>query len=300
MGWTANDIDGRDDRLLATTRWVATGIVPVLLAAFVILYLFPGRTMELWGWMVCPRMSAFTIGGGYFAGAYFFTRTARAREWHRVGVGFLATTVFAAVLLLVTVDEWGVFNHDHVSFWAWLSLYVTTPVLLPVLWWKNRRTDARRLELGDVRVPRPLRIVVGVGGALQLAVAAVIVFAPEVVEDVWPIVGVDVHTLRVLGAFVAFPAVTWFCFLFEDRWSCFRITQHTATIGLAMILIGTLRSRGEFRDGDRFSTYLATVVLAIVLNAVLYMAMEHRARRALWSDEEPEFGEIPEPILTVG
>ncbi len=276
----------RDDRLLAPTRWVSTGIVPVLGAAFVILYLFADRTMQLWAWMVCPEVSAYVIGGGYLAGAYFFTRTSRAREWHRVGVGFVATTVFASLLLLVTVLEWEVFNHDHVSFRAWLLLYVVTPVLLPVLWRNNRRTDPGRSAPapGDVRVPHPVRLLVGLGGALQLALAAVIVVSPETVVDAWPW-SVDVATLRVMGAFVAFPAVTWLCFLFDDRWSSFRITQHTATIGLVLVMLGAVRSRGEFRDDGRFWTYLAVVGVAVALNVVLYVAMERRARRGETSDE---------------
>ena len=63
------------------------------------------------------------------------------------------------MLLAVTILHWDVFNHDHVSFWAWLLLYVATPVLLPVLWATNRRTDPRRLAEGDVRVPARVRVV---------------------------------------------------------------------------------------------------------------------------------------------
>ena len=112
----------RDDRVLATTRWVSVAVVPVLTAAFVILYLFPGSTMRLGGWMVCPHMPALVLGGGYLSGAYFFTRAARSRAWHEIGVGFVATTVFSTMLLAVTALHWDVFNHDHVSFWrGWCS-----------------------------------------------------------------------------------------------------------------------------------------------------------------------------------
>ena len=43
--------------------------------------------------------------------------------------------------------------------------------------------------------------------------------------------------------------MTWLWFLVEDRWSSFRITQQTATLGLALIGLGALRERREFRDG---------------------------------------------------
>jgi hypothetical protein len=264
-----------DDRLLAPTRWTAIGVIPVLVAAFVILYGFPDRTMQLWGWMVCPSMSALIMGGGYLSGAYFFTRVAKARQWHRVSAGFVATTVFSSILMGITIRHWDVFNHDHVSFWAWLLLYASTPLLLPILFVKNQRTDPKTAEAGDVRVPRGLRTAVGVGGAIQLGIAAVMLFWPDAAARVWPWV-LDVPTIRSLSAFVAFPAVTWVWFLVDDRWSSFRITQHTATIGLVLLTLAALRARPEFRSDGWFAGYLAALALAIVLNIALYVAMERR------------------------
>ena len=71
--------------------------------------------MQLWAWMVCPEMSAYVIGGGYLAGAYFFARTSGGREWHRVGVGFLATTVFASMLW----HRWWRALNGHVRSQSW-------------------------------------------------------------------------------------------------------------------------------------------------------------------------------------
>ncbi len=266
----------RDDRLLAPTRWTARAVVPVLVAAFVILYLFPGDTMRLWSWMICPEMSALIMGGGYLAGAWFFTRVAATREWHTVAVGFAAVTVFASMLLLTTILHWDLFNYDHVSFWAWLALYASTPFLLPVLWRNNQRTDPGPAA-GEARVPRGVRIAVGVGGALQLVFALVMFVWPGVTDTWWPW-ELQPGTTRSLAAFIAFPAVTWLWFLFEDRWSCFRITQQTATLGLALIGLGALRARGEFRDGWVSPAYAVALVLALVLNVALYLAMERRSR----------------------
>lgn len=269
----------RDDRVLRTTRWVSVAVVPVLAAAFVILYLFPGSSMRLWGWMVCPHMPALVLGGGYLAGAYLFIRAARSHAWHEVAVGFIATTVFSSVLLLVTALHWDVFNHDHVSFWAWLALYVTTPVLLPVLIVKNRRTDPIVLAPGDVLVPYRLRLVAGAGGAMQLGFATWVLLAPAAAARVWPW-ATDVATLRSISAFIAFPAVTWLWFLLESRWSSFRITQQTATLGLVLVGLGALRSHAEFRTEGRFWLYLALVGTAVILNVALYVAMERRRGRA--------------------
>lgn len=283
-----------DDRLLAPTRWVSAAVIPVLAAAFVILYVFPGRTMQLWSWMICPEMSALVLGAGYLAGAYYFTRVWRAREWHRVGVGFVAVTVFSTILLAVTVLHWTTFNSRHVSFWAWLALYAITPPLLPWLWVRNRRTDPGGLQPGDVEVPRRLRTAVGIGGALQLAFALVTLARPEVVARGWPW-AVDVATLRAMSAFIAFPAVTWVWFLVERRWSSFRITQHVATLGFVLILLGALRSRTDFRSDGHYWLYVAGLAVGLALNVALYVGMERRARRAAAAAADRAEDHRPEP-----
>lgn len=62
MSTSATDRPQRDDRVLLPTRIVAAAIVPVLTAAFVILFLFPGQTHALWGWTIKSRMSAMFMG----------------------------------------------------------------------------------------------------------------------------------------------------------------------------------------------------------------------------------------------
>ena len=272
--------DQGDDRLLAPTRWVAIPVVPVLAAAFVILYLFPRETRRLWGWTIDPSMSALIMGGGYLSGAYFFTRVAREREWHRVSVGFLATTVFSTVLMITTILHWDRFNHDHVSFWAWLLLYAATPPLLPILWARNQRTDPRTAAPGGVRVPHRVRLAVGGGGIFQLSVAALLFGWPAAAADVWPW-PLTPLTSRSISAFVAFPAVTWAWFLVDDRWSSFRITQQTVTLGLLLVAVGAVRAGDDFRTDAWYAVYVGALVVALALNVALYLAMEGRARRAV-------------------
>lgn len=113
------DHSAKDDRVLKPTRVISVVIIPVLAAAFVILYLFPGRTGQLWAWEMRPTMTAMVMGGGYLSGAYLSYRAATVRQWHRIGLGFVAITVFTAMLGIATIVHWDRFNHGHVSFWAW-------------------------------------------------------------------------------------------------------------------------------------------------------------------------------------
>ena len=261
-------------------------VIPVLAAAFVILFFFPTRTRQLWSWTIHPSMSALIMGAGYLAGAYLFTRVAREREWHRVGVGFAATTVFSTLLLVTTVLHWDRFNYDHVSFWAWLLLYGSTPVLLPILWVKNQRTDPGVASTVDTTIPRPLRVAVGTGGALQLAFALVMFLSPHTAAKAWswPL---EPATSRSLSAFVAFPAVTWLWFFFDSRWSTFRITEQTATLGMVLIGIGAVRARADFRTDTWFVLYMLGLVVAVLLNVALHVSMDRRAGRSRLTVTEP-------------
>src|SRR5438445_8231645 len=106
----------RNDRVFPVTRWVSAIIVPFLVAAFVILYLFPDHTQEMFAWGIQPRMSAMMLGAAYIAGAYFFVRAATNARWHWVKVGFLPVTTFAALMGIATILHWDRFNHGYISF----------------------------------------------------------------------------------------------------------------------------------------------------------------------------------------
>ncbi|MEW6155003.1 MAG: hypothetical protein AB1673_13610 [Actinomycetota bacterium] len=264
----------RDDHVLKVTKAVSAAIVPVLTAAFVILYLFPTRTRQLWSWTITPTMSAMLMGAGYLSGAYFFVRAATVRQWHRVGVGFLGVTVFATLLGVATVMHWDRFNHGHVSFWAWALLYFSTPVLIPWLWARNRRTDPGLPAPGDRLVPTWVRATMGTVGALQLVVAAVMFVRPTAAIG-WSPWTLTPLTCRSLSAFVAFPAVTYLAFAFERRWSSFQIVVETAMIGMVLIGIAAVRAWDEFTVGGDglIWGWRVGLVVAFALLAALRTAM---------------------------
>ena len=49
------------------------------------------------------------------------------------------------------------FDTQHVAFWIWVGLYVTTPVLVPLAWWRNRATDPGTPEPGEPPLPPHVR-----------------------------------------------------------------------------------------------------------------------------------------------
>ena len=125
-----------DDRVLAYTRALSAVIVPFLVGAWVILYLFPDDTKRLFAWTIRPTMTPMVLASAYLGGAYFFVRVLRERHWHAVKTGFLAVTLFATLLGVATILHWDKFNHRHVTFWIWVVLYFSTPFLVSAAGWR--------------------------------------------------------------------------------------------------------------------------------------------------------------------
>ena len=151
-----------DDRVFRSTRLLGAVIVPFLAVAFALLYFFPDDTRHWFAWDVQPTITPLVMGAGYIAGAYFFVRVARETHWHRIHVGFLPVTAFTVFMAIGTFAHLDRFATAHVAFWIWVGLYVATPVLVPLAWWRNRASDprharARRAAAAAVRARRAAR-----------------------------------------------------------------------------------------------------------------------------------------------
>jgi hypothetical protein len=240
-------------------------IVPVLVAAFIVLFVFPGRTEDLWAWTIRPDLAALIMGGAYLAGAWFFIRGLFDGRWHRVAVGWLAVIPFTTLLGVATFIHWDRFNHDHVSFWAWLVLYTATPIALPILWLRNQRAAGSHPADGrghPVDVPTPLRIVIAVIGNALLVAALVIFIRPATALDWWPW-ALTPLTARTLASFAAFLAVVWLAFAFTGEWSRLAIPFEATTLGLVIVALAVLRGRHDLTGGLR--TWVFGVLLGVII-----------------------------------
>lgn len=263
---------GVEDRVLPATRWTAAVVGVVLAVAGVMLLGFPDRTDQLWAWEMGPPPTSMAVGGGYLAGSTFFLRAARAPRWHPLGVTFLAATVLSGLLLVATLLHWEVFNHRHVSFWAWALLYVVTPVLLPVLWARNRPQDPGA-GVGGPRVPRTVRWVVGAVGIVQGTAALAFFAHPPLAMGWWPW-SLSPLTTRTISAFLAFVAVVWLAFLWEARWSALRLHVESVLAGLVLVAIGLVVAGGDLTGSTVATAVVAALLLGMVAGiSLLLLAM---------------------------
>jgi hypothetical protein len=260
----------RDDRVFAETRWLGVAIVPFLVVAFGLLYFFPDDTRHWFAWDVQPTITPLIMGAGYIAGAYFFVRVARETRWHRVHVGFLPVTAFTLFMAIGTFNHLDRFATAHVAFWIWVGLYVVTPVLVPLAWWRNRATDPGTPEPGEPPLPAVVRPLLLTVGAAQTAVALVLLLSPSTMIEHWPW-QLTPLTAQTLGGWFALPGVTALMMGHDGRWTAIRITLESQLIGLALILLGTIRA---WDDVDTSNTLAYVFVAGIVALFVALLALE--------------------------
>src|SRR5512135_2963037 len=111
----------QDDAVLPVTRWLAIIIIPFLVVAAALLYIWPNNTDQTFAWTIKPSMTAMMLAAAYMGGIVFFVQVARARLWHTIHVGFLPVIAFASLLGIATLLHWDRFNHSHISFFTWAT-----------------------------------------------------------------------------------------------------------------------------------------------------------------------------------
>ncbi len=277
----------RDDRVLRETRIIGALIPPFLIVAFVILYLFPNDTAALFAWTIKPSMTPLMMGGGYISGSYFFVRLVMGGRWSWYTLGFLPIAAFTWFMAAATVLHWDKFNHEHISFYAWLILYLVTPILVPVLWFRNRSTDPGALAAGDVTVPAPVRTAALLVGLALVTTTAFMFLLPDTAASIWPWTLTPL-TSRVIAGWFALPGVLALMYATDSRWGSWRIVLQSQAIGVALILLGAARAWGDFRT-DRPMTWVFVGGLSMLLVALLglYAAMEARRRAVALAPGQP-------------
>jgi hypothetical protein len=266
----------RDDRVLAYTRGLSLFIVPFLLVAFVILYLFPGDTTRLFAWTIHPTMTPMVLASAYLGGAWFFLRVQRERRWHVVKTGFPSVALFAGLLGVATVLHWDKFNHGHVVFWIWSALYFVAPFLVIGAWLANRRyaapPTADEQRLGPVS-----RLVVALVGLGALGQGTVMFLSPDTVIAHWPWLLTPL-TCRVIAAIFCLGSAGLGVWV-DPRWTTLRLMLEVEVVMVGLILVAAVRGRASLDSGRPLGwVLLVGFVLVLLGSAYLWVAHELRPR----------------------
>lgn len=270
----------RDDRIFPETRWVGAFIPLFLLAAFIMLYFFPNNTDTLFAWTIKPTMTPLLMGGGYISGSYFFVRLIFGGKWHWYTWGFPAITSFTWFMAIATLTHLDRFHQGHISFYAWLGLYIITPVLVPALWLRNRKTDPGTPDLDDVIVTDFARWAARIAGISMLLIALFLLVLPDTAVSIWPWKLTQL-TAQVVGGWFAIPAVVGILLSLDSRWSAWRILLESQVIALVLMLIAVARAWGDFNQSNILTwLFVGGISLLLISVLALYVSMELRRREA--------------------
>ena len=264
----------QDDAVLPVTRWLALFIIPFLVVAATLLYVWPNNTEQTFAWTIKPSMTPMMLAAAYMGGIYFFARVAAAHQWHTIKAGFLPVTAFASLLGIATILHWDRFNHSHISFFTWTALYFTTPFLVILVWLVNRSHDTHRAEPGDILLPVMARVIIGFVGAVTLLVSVLLFLFPQMMIQAWPWTLTPL-TARVLGAMFTLPGIVGMGIAFEPRWSAARIILQSQCFSILMILIAAARAWGDFQSANPITWFfIGGLAGLLILLVLLYAGME--------------------------
>ena len=270
-----------DDRILPETRWLAALIIPFLVVAFIILYFWPNDTDKLFAWTIKPTMTPMMLAAAYFGGIYFFTRAILAKQWHLVKVGFLPVTAFASLLGIATILHWDRFNHSHISFYTWATLYFTTPFLVFAVWLRNRTADLGTVDPDEFIIRPVIRLFIGIIGLITLAVSLLLFLQPDLMIRLWPWMLTPL-TARVVGAMFALPGIVGLGIAAEKRWSAARIILEAQAFSIAMILVAAALAWGNFAPSKPLTwLFVGGLAFLLVAIAAFYLGCELYRRKRL-------------------
>lgn len=266
----------RDDRILPETRWAGRIIAPILVVATIMLYGFPHRTGDLFAWPINPEMTALVMGAGYGTGVYYFYRVATGDEWHRVGAILPGISLFVWFMGVATALHWQNFTQSHPSFWMWTILYAVGPIVLPLIWIRNNRTDPRPALADAPMLPNVVRLAAIGSGAVIVLLAVVLFAVPAPLIEYWPWAVSPLTSRVLLGWFALLGAVNLAAGL-DQRWSAARLPVQTQLIGFGLMIIAVARAWSDFDTTNPATwAYLGGFVVYLAALAALYYRMEAR------------------------
>jgi hypothetical protein len=239
-------------------------LIPVLVVAFVMLYLAPEEIgTAYFAWPVMPVMTSMMLGATYLGGAYFFSVVVLTRQWRYVWLGFLPITAFAGTLGIATLLHWDRFVHERFVFQIWAFLYFTVPLILPVLWYRNLRlAGAARPDQGR-DLPLVSRWAFGILGAILTIAGILLLLVPEQMLATWPWTLTPL-TARVMSAMYILPGLVGLSVAYVGSWSSARYLFQAQAFTILLMLIAAYVARADF-NWEHPASWIFTGGLSAVL-----------------------------------
>jgi uncharacterized membrane protein HdeD (DUF308 family)/membrane protein CcdC involved in cytochrome C biogenesis len=170
------------------------------LIAGALLFIGATRTDRWWPWTIEPPLTATTLGAFYWAAFVLILTAARSRTWARARPAVYPVAVIALLLLVITLVHIDRFDLDSLFGVFWVVVYALVP---PLLGWAiaDQLSTGGEDRRGPQRLPKLLRWVLILEGAVLLAAGLLLLISPGTADDVWPW-ALSPLTSRAIGSFL--------------------------------------------------------------------------------------------------
>lgn len=249
-----------DKPLSPFARLVLLGAGALAIITGPVLYLFPNDTGTYFAWTIQHPLTPVFMGASYLAGLGNLIAV-RADRWSLARVQMPAIITFTITMLLATLLHIPIFNWSHPVAWAWLAVYVISPIAAVIVWMQMERGfelpefSSRRLPPSCSSVMLAFALVHGLIGLALFAI-------PGQTASLWPW-SLTPLTARVIGGWWASAAAL-------DIMLARQKTLHTARVGLfANMLITSLLVIGVLLHVNDLNGPQVSIGLYLLLNLLL-------------------------------
>ena len=256
-----------------------------------VLFLLPGNTAGYFAWTIKNPMTPVFMGANYFGGigAIWAMRTDR---WSVARVLFPGIFVFALTQLLATLLHLPIFNWILPVAWAWLLVYVSSPIAVAIVFVRMERSyqPGAPQPLPPTRIFRPMMsifaLVSGVVGlALWIWPAAFPGSAASGAVPWWAW-SLTPLTARVVGGWYLAAAALYATMSRPHPPQALRVALFGVACATGLELLGGLLYRSAF-NGPTVTVGLYLLNAATVLGFALWN-MVRITKTARRSDNEPQ------------
>jgi hypothetical protein len=262
------------DILTPLTRVVLYGAGALAVVAGPVLFLWPGDTGSYFAWEIGNDLTPVYMGANYLAGIGAVWG-AQVNRWSVTRVTMPALVVFVLTQLGATLLHLDVFKWSHPVAWAWLAVYIGSPVAaIPVALAQERRWRAFPPARSAPSAPvRPLFVLLA---GLSLVVGLGLSLAPTLMSEAWPW-SLTPLTGRVVGGWILSGAFLYWMIAREPVLERARIGLTSVVVVMTLLLVGAALHSDDF-DGPGASVAVY-VVYSVVAGAVALVTLLQALRR---------------------
>lgn len=249
------------DKSLSTfSKLVLLGAGGLAIVAGPVLYFFPNGTESYFAWTIAHPLTPVYMGASYFAGIGNIIAI-RENRWSLARVQVPAIIAFSTIMLIATLLHIPIFNWSHPIAWAWLAVYIVSPVAAVVLMTQQERGFTSP-TFDTQLLPASFSKVMLVFAFINIFIGGFLFFLPTLASSLWAW-SLTPLTSRVIGGwYLSSTALQWM--LAGQK------TLHTARIGLiASLLVTSLLILGAFLHFDTLDGPAISVWGYLLFNAVV-------------------------------